>query len=277
MKRLSTNLLLVVGAFLVISIIIMALLAPVIAPYDPIDDANLIYSREPPSKKFPLGTDRQGRDIFSRIVFGARISLMIGVLTQALNTFIGVALGLIAGYSGGALDDLIMGFTNIMLTLPSLILALVITAALGPGLINIFIALGFTLWTYTCRVTRGQTLSVKEKEFVEAARAAGATKLRIISKHIFPHVLSPVLVIATLGVGTAILLEASLSFLGVGTQPPTPSWGLMLSQGRLYMFNSPWIMIFPGLAIFITILGFNLIGDGLRDILDPRTQRESEM
>ncbi|SFL05936.1 Binding-protein-dependent transport system inner membrane component [Halanaerobium salsuginis] len=178
-------------------------------------------------------------------------------------------MGLIAGYFGGKIDDLIMNITNLMLSIPSLILALAIMAVLGPGLINIFIALGFTLWTYTCRVTRAQTLAIKEKEFISAARALGASNKRIIFKHILPNIIGPVLVIATFGVASAILIESSLSFLGIGAQPPTPSWGTMLSNGKDYIWTAPWIMIYPGIAIVLTILGLNLMGDGIRDYLDP--------
>ncbi len=247
----------------------MAIFAPLIAPYDPIDDANLLNSLEEPGDIYKFGTDRQGRDILSRIIYGSRISLTIGIVTQIINTFIGVLLGLIAGYFGGRLDDLIMNITNLMLSIPSLILALAIMAVLGPGLINIFIALGFTLWTYTCRVTRAQTLSIKEKEYIAAAKALGASNTRIIFKHILPNIFAPILVIATFGVASAILIESSLSFLGIGAQPPTPSWGTMLSNGKDYIWTAPWIMIYPGIAIVLTILGLNLMGDGIRDYLDP--------
>ncbi|SRR6056297_503755 len=270
----GNNPLLFAGTVITLFVVIVAIFAPFIAPYHPWKDANLLHSLEPPSGKFLLGTDRQGRDLLSRIIFGARISLMVGLVAQSINTLIGTILGLTAGIIGGKVDDLIMGLTNIMLSLPPLILALGIMAALGPGLINIFIAVGFTYWTYTCRLTRGQTLTVKEKDFVEAARAIGSSRIRVVVRHILPQVLGPVLVIATMGVASAILIEAALSFLGVGTQPPTPSWGSILSRGRSYIWTAPWIMIFPGVAISLTVLGVNLLGDGLRDILDPRLRRE---
>lgn len=269
LKKMIKNPQLSIGLFITIIVMITAIFAPIIAPYDPVDDANLLNSLESPGEQFRLGTDRQGRDIFSRIIFGARISLSIGIITQIINTFVGVTLGLIAGYAGGKVDDLIMNITNIMLSIPPLILALAIMAVLGPGLINIFIALGFTLWTYTCRVTRAQTLSIKEKEYVSAARAIGASNIRIVFKHILPNIIGPVLVIATFGVASAILIESSLSFLGIGAQPPTPSWGTMLSNGKDYIWTAPWIMIYPGIAIVLTILGLNLMGDGIRDFLDP--------
>lgn len=267
------NPLLLTGSLITITIILMAIFAPWIAPYDPVKDANLLNSLKPPGGKFILGTDRQGRDLLSRIIFGARISLMVGFISQGINTLIGTILGISAGMIGGKVDDVIMSLTNIMLSLPSLILALAIMAVLGPGLINIFIALGFTLWTYTCRLSRAQVLSVREKDFVEAARALGASRLRIVWQHVLPNVFGPILVIATMGVGSAILIEAALSFLGIGTQPPTPSWGAMLSRGRDYIWTAPWIMIFPGVFLSITVLGVNLLGDGLRDMLDPRLRR----
>lgn len=273
LRVIKSNRLLLTGSIITFLVIVVAIFAPWIAPYHPWKDADLLHTLEPPGGKFLLGTDRQGRDLLSRIIFGARISLMVGLIAQSINTLIGTILGLTAGIVGGKVDDLIMGLTNIMLSLPPLILALGIMAALGPGLINIFIAVGFTYWTYTCRLTRGQTLTVKEKDFVEAARSIGASRLRIVTHHILPHVLGPVLVIATMGVASAILIEAALSFLGVGTQPPTPSWGSILSRGRSYIWTAPWIMIFPGLAISFTVLGVNLLGDGLRDILDPKLRR----
>lgn len=262
-----------VGTALTLLVIFTAIFAPFLAPYDPIKDSNLLYSRQPPDAMFRLGTDVQGRDLLSRIIFGARISLMVGLISQGINTIIGTTLGLLAGFWGGKVDDLIMGLTNMMLSIPPIILALAIMAALGPGLINIFIALGFTLWTWTCRVTRAQTMAVKEKDFVEAARALGSSSFRVCFKYIFPHILGPIIVIATFGVATAILLEASLSFLGIGAQPPTPSWGEMMSRGRDYIWTAPWLMIYPGIALVITILGLNLMGDGLRDYFDPRLKR----
>jgi len=269
------NLLLTVGISIMSIIIVIAIFAPFIASYDPIKDANLLNSLESPNEKFLLGTDRQGRDLLSRIIFGTRIALLVGIVAQSLNTAIGLFLGIWAGLSGGAIDDIIMAFTNTILSIPGLILALVIMAALGPGLVNVLIALGFTQWTYTCRVARSQVLSLKEKDFVQASRALGASTWRIVFRHVLPHILSPVLVIATLGVGIAILMESSLSFLGVGTQPPTPSWGLMLSSGRIYIYTAPWITIFPGIAVMVTVLGLNLIGDGLRDMLDPRLRHQA--
>jgi peptide/nickel transport system permease protein len=251
----------------------MALFAPFIAPYHPIDDADLMVSEEAPSLAFWFGTDSQGRDILSRIIYGARISLSVGLVSQLLNSIIGIVLGLTAGFFGKWWDDLVMGLTNIMMSIPSLVFALAIMALLGPGLINVFLALGVTNWTYSCRITRSQVLSTRELNYVKAAEALGYGKIRIMFTQVLPNIMGPILVIATLGAAGAILIEAALSFLGLGTQPPNPSWGGMLATAREQLFSAPWISIFPGIAIFITVLGLNLFGDGLRDFLDPRTSR----
>ena len=269
---LRTNLL--VGGAITAFIIVLAIFAPFIAPYHPVDDADLMVSDEPPNETYWFGTDNQGRDVLSRVIYGSRISLSVGLISQAFNTVIGVALGLSAGFFGRWWDDLVMGLTNIMLSIPSLIFALAVMALLGPGLLNVFLALGFTNWSYTCRITRSQALSVRSREYVKAARALGYGRTRIMFTQILPNIVGPILVIATLGVAGAILLEASLSFLGLGVQPPTPSWGGMLSAAREQLFTAPWISIYPGLAIFVTVLGLNLLGDGLRDILDPHTKTQ---
>lgn len=266
-----TNLL--VGGVIALTIVLIAIFAPLLAPYHPVDDADLMVSDEPPSAKFWFGTDNQGRDILSRVIFGARISLSVGLISQVFNTIIGIILGMTAGFFGKWWDDVVMGLTNIMLSIPSLIFALAIMAFLGPGLLNVFLALGFTNWSYTCRITRSQVLSARSLDYVMAARALGYGRIRIMFTQILPNIIGPILVIATLGVAYAILLEASLSFLGLGVQPPTPSWGAMLSTAREQLFTAPWISIFPGLAIFVTVLGLNLFGDGLRDLLDPHTVR----
>ena len=264
---------LMIGGAITLVIVLMALFAPLLAPYDPITQADLLRSEEPPSQTFLFGTDTQGRDILSRVIYGARVSLAIGLITQFLNSVIGVLLGLTAGFLGRWWDDLVMGLTNIMLSIPALVLALAIMAVLGPGLFNVFLALGFTNWSYSCRVTRSQVLAARSLDYVQAARALGQGRIRIMLRQILPNIVGPILVIATLGVAYAILTEASLSFLGLGAQPPTPSWGGMLSTAREQLFTAPWISIFPGLAIFVTVLGLNLLGDGLRDVLDPHTIR----
>lgn len=267
-----TNLL--VGGVISLVIVLIAVCAPVLAPFHPVNDADLMVSDEPPSARFWFGTDNQGRDILSRVIYGARISLSVGLISQAFNTLIGVVLGLTAGFFGKWWDDMVVGLTNIMLSIPSLIFALAVMAILGPGLLNVFLALGFTNWSYTCRITRSQTLSARTTDYVKAARALGYGRIRIMFTQVLPNIVGPILVIATLGVAGAILLEAALSFLGLGIQPPTPSWGGMLSTAREQLFTAPWISVFPGLAIFITVLGLNLLGDGLRDILDPHTTRQ---
>jgi peptide/nickel transport system permease protein len=259
------------GGAITLTVVLTAALAPWLAPYHPVDDANLLYADEPPSVKFWCGTDSHGRDILSRIIHGARISLAVGLISQGLNSLIGVILGLTAGYFGRWWDDVVMGLTNIMLAIPSIIFALAVMALLGPGLMNVFVALGFTNWSYSCRITRSQVLSAKSLDYVKAARALGYSRWRIMLTQILPNIVGPVLVVATLGVAGAILVEAALSFLGLGVQPPAPSWGGMLSFAREKIFTAPWISIFPGLAIFVTVLGLNLFGDGLRDLLDPHT------
>ena len=264
---------LVLGAVVTVVMIVIAIFAPLIAPYDPIYDADLMVAEEPPSLSYIFGTDDQGRDIFSRVVYGARISLSVGLISQLMNSIIGITLGLIAGYFGKWVDDLIMGLTNIMLSIPSIIFALAIMALLGPGLINVFIALGFTNWSYTCRITRSQALYTKNLNYVNASRALSYSEVNIMFTQILPNIVGPILVIATLGISGAILIEASLSFLGLGTQPPTPSWGGMLATAREQLFTAPWISIFPGMFIFLTVLGLNLFGDGLRDLLDPHTSQ----
>lgn len=259
-----------IGLIITATVVIMAIFAPFIAPYH-YAEAVLMDALQPPSigGGHLLGTDKYGRDILSRLIYGSQLTLMIGLTAQTINLLIGVSLGLLAGYFGGKVDDLIMGLTNITLSMPVLILALAIMSLLGPGLINLFIALGITNWCYTCRVTRSETLSTKEQDFVEGARAMGCSIIRILRKHILPNIVAPILVIATLGIADAILLGASLGFLGLGAQPPNPEWGTMLSHGRAYMQLAPWITIIPGVALVLTILGFNLLGDGIRDITDP--------
>jgi peptide/nickel transport system permease protein len=265
---------LVIGSLTTLLIAVMAIFAPLLAPYHPVDDADLMHSEEPPSRAYLFGTDNQGRDILSRVIYGARVSLSIGLVTQSLNSVIGILLGLTAGFFGNWWDDVVMGLTNIMLSIPGLVFAVAIMAVLGPGLFNVFLALGFTNWSYSCRVTRSQVLTTRSLDYVTAARALGDGRVRIMLTQILPNILGPILVIATLGVAYAILTEASLSFLGLGAQPPTPSWGGMLSTAREQLFTAPWISMFPGLAIFVTVLGLNLLGDGLRDALDPHTTRQ---
>jgi ABC-type dipeptide/oligopeptide/nickel transport system permease subunit len=263
----------VIGLLIVGVLAITAIAAPWLAPRDPTlnDLANAL--RPPRSPGFPLGTDSLGRDVLSRVIWGSRISLTVGVVVQIVAVLIGTLLGLLAGFYRGRADDVVTGLTNVMFALPRLLFAMAIVAALGPNIINVFIALGMVGWPAICRLVRAQTLSLCGKDFVESARAVGATDLRIIARYILPNALSPIIVLGTLGMAHTILAEASLSFLGLGVQPPTPSWGTMMSRGHLYIWQAPWLMLFPGLAIFITVVGLNLLGDGLRDILDPHLRR----
>lgn len=268
-QRLVRNRGAVFGAVLVMVLIIAAVAAPWIAPFDPAKQ-DLRSSLQPPSRVHLFGTDVHGRDIFSRIVYGARISLRIGTLGTILGGSMGVLLGLLAGFYGGRIDTLIVRFVDILLAFPGLLLAIAIIAVIGPGLENVIIAVGIFSIPSFARVVRGSTLSVKQQEFVTAARTVGVTDARIMARHILPNVLAPILVLATMRIATAILTAASLSFLGLGAQPPTPEWGAMLADGREYMVLAPHVALFPGLAILLAVLGFNLLGDGLRDALDPR-------
>lgn len=261
---------LAIGGVLVGVLVLAAALAPVIAPFDPVRDADLNNYLRPPGAPFALGTDTFGRDVLSRVIYGARVSLGVGIAVQASALVIGVTLGLLAGFFGGRVDQLIMRLTEVVFAFPGLLFAIAIMAVIGPSLYNVFLALGLVSWTSLARVVRGQVLSLKEQEYVEAARAVGASNARIIARHILPNTLAAVVVLVTLGIGGAILAEAGLSFLGLGAQPPQPSWGSMLSAGRDYLLQAPWLSVYPGLAIFLTVMGFNLLGDGIRDLLDPR-------
>ena len=272
-KRVRRNANVVIGLLIVGLLATTAVSAPWVAPRDPTrnDLANAL--RPPNSPGFPLGSDNLGRDILSRVIWGSRISLTVGVVVQSMAIFLGTLLGVLAGFYGGWADDVVSGLTNVMFALPRLLFAMAIVAALGPNLFNLFIALGLVGWPAICRLVRAQTLSICGKDFVEGARAIGATDLRIITRYILPNALSPIIVLATLGMAQAILAEASLSFLELGVQPPTASWGNMMSRGQAYIWHAPWLMLFPGLAIFIAVIGLNLLGDGLRDALDPQLRR----
>ena len=258
-----------VGGVLVCAFVLVAALAPLLSPYDPVsaDFANVL---SPPTRAHPFGTDDIGRDILSRVVYGSRISLQAGLFTVAVALCIGLPLGLVAGYLGGRVDNLIMRGLEVVLAFPGLVLALGITAVLGPKLIHALFAIGVVFVPNFARLIRAQVLSVKEHDFVAAARALGASDRRLVILHILPNCLAPLLVQCSFSVAFGILTEAALSFLGMGTQPPTPSWGIMLSAGRGYLEQAPWLGAFPGLAIFLAVLGFNLLGDGIRDALDPR-------
>lgn len=269
------------GIIIILSFVIIAILAPYIAPYDP-ERLDLPNQFQKPSREHLFGTDDMGRDIFSRILYGARIDLTIGIIVVFASFAIGVSLGVIAGYMGGRIDEIIMRITDIFLAFPGLVLVFVIAYALRDGvwiidnvLYIVMASLIIVWWPGFTRITRGQALSVRENEYVEAARAVGASNFRIIFKHVLPNCLSPVIVRATMEFGVAILVVAALGFLGVGAESGTPEWGAMIAEGRDYIDPDlyPWIPTFPGLAILIVVLGFNFIGDGLRDILDPRIRR----
>jgi peptide/nickel transport system permease protein len=263
------------GALIVGLVIVAALAAPWLATTDPIDQ-DLAAALKPPfwapdgSREHPLGTDHLGRDVYSRLIYGAQISLTISVLAALLGAAVGVAAGLVAGYRGGRVGAVIMRIVDLNLAFPLILLALAVVALLGANLRNLVIVMAITTWMIYARVVRGLSLTLREQEFVQAVRALGAHDARIIARHILPNVLPAVLVIWTLEVARVILMESALSFLGLGVPPPTPTWGRMLAEGRDYLTMAGWISIFPGLAIMLTVLGINFLGDGLRDLLDPR-------
>ena len=261
-----------IGGVIIGVLIAVAIFAPWIAPFDPIRDADLNNYLHRPGGPYLMGADVFGRDVFSRIVYGTRVSLGVGVAVQTSALILGMALGLLSGFYGGWVDNIIMRVTEVISAFPGLLFAIAVMAVIGPNLYNVFVALGLVSWTSLARLIRGQTLAIRHQEYVEAARALGASNARIILRHILPNATAPAIVLVTLGIGGAILSEASLSFLGLGAQPPTPSWGSMLSTGRDYLLQAPWLSIYPGLAIFVTVMGFNLLGDGLRDLLDPHMQ-----
>ncbi len=268
-RRLKKNKVAVAGLFLLVFLAIVAVFAPLVAP-EGIDDQNYGRILEPPSGENLLGTDNLGRDVFSRIIYGSRISLTIGFITTSIGVVIGGILGSIAGYYGGRIDNLIMRFIDIILAIPGLLLAIALVSALGPSLTNLMIAVGIASVPQFARLVRASVLSTKENEFIEAAQCLGASDLHIIVKHIWPNSFAPVLVQATLRMGAAIVVASGLSFLGLGSEPPTPEWGALLSDGRRFLRDAWWMATFPGVAIMITVLAFNLVGDGLRDALDPR-------
>lgn len=267
-RRFRRNQLALAGLALVAFLAVTAALAPVIALYNPLQ-VDLDRQFQPPSALHLFGTDVYGRDLLSRIIFGARISLVIGFVPSILSMVIGATLGVLAGYYGRQIDAIIMRLADVVLAFPSLLLAMVVTYTLGASLYTLFIALSVVRWASAARVVRSQTLSVKERDFVLAARAVGVSDRRIMFRHIIPNCLAPILVLLTLNIPDAIMAEAGLSFLGVGAQPPTPSWGLMINEAQQYLFSAPWASILPGVAILLTVLGFNFVGDGLRDAMDP--------
>ena len=262
-----------IGLIIILFLIFVAIFAPFLASHHPYEQ-NLEKALLAPCLEYPFGTDDLGRCIFSRIIFGTRTSLQIGIIVTSITACIGIIMGLIAGYYGGLADEIIMRLVDIFLAFPGLVLALTIAGLMGPGLFNVMFALSLVGWMGYTRVVRGSVLAVKEKEFVETAKSLGANNLYILIHHILPNVIAPVIVMATLGIGHTILAAAGLSFLGLGAQPPIPVWGAMLNNGKAFMRTAPYLTIFPGLAIMITVLAFNFLGDGLRDLLDPRLKEK---
>jgi peptide/nickel transport system permease protein len=258
----------VIGATTIALVTLVALAAPVLAPYDPV--AQIAKPLLPPGGEYLAGTDEFGRDELSRLIHGARVSLYVGVLAVLLALALGGTSGIVAGFHGGGIDDVTMRVMDVLQSMPALVLAIAITAVLGSSLTNVMLAIGIVYSPAFARVARGPTLAVVQRPYIEAARAIGAPSPVIVLRHVLPNVAAPILVQATVSLSTAILTEAALSFLGLGTQPPTASWGLMLSAARQYMLIDPWIAVLPGSAIALSVLGFNLLGDGLRDVLDPQ-------
>ena len=261
-----------IGIIVVALLLLMALLAPLLARHDPIR-VDLMRQLQPPSLEHWMGTDIQGRDVWARLVYGARISLAVGLISQSIALALGLTFGLLAGYYGRWIDDFVMRLADVTLAFPTLLLLIAMVAALQPSLLVVFITVGIVGWAGMARLVRGQVLVVRQLEYVQAARALGTPDRRLIARHVLPNVIAPVIIASTLGMAGAIMAEAALSFLGLGVQPPTPSWGAMIADGRdlSQLRASPWTSLFPGLAIGVTVLGFNLLGDALRDALDPRS------
>jgi len=271
-KRFLRNKSVIIGGTLILIVVFCAVFASVISPHDPfvMDPAN---SNQPPSREHPLGTDNLGRDLMTRLFYGARVSLQVGLVAVGFAMTFGSALGLIAGYYGGWLDILIMRVVDIFLSFPVILLAIAFVAALGPGTFNLMLALAMVAWTQYTRVVRSSVLALKEEEFVLAARTIGASSFRIMTTYILPNALAPIIVLATLGLGTAVISESTLSFLGLGIRPPAASWGNTLNFGLRFIREAPHLSTFPGIAIMLTVLGFNLLGNGIRDVTDPKLSR----
>ncbi|MBN1317518.1 MAG: ABC transporter permease [Anaerolineales bacterium] len=272
---LRRNRLATMGAIIIVLLVFLALAGSNLSPYDPIE-IDIPSRLQPPDWQHPFGTDDFGRDVLSRVLDGASISLQVGCIAVGISMVVGTLLGAISGFYGGWLDELIMRIMDVLFAFPAILLAIAILAALGPGIGNAMIAIGVVYTPIFARITRASVLTVREEVFIEAARSIGSNDRRILFRHILPNVLAPIIVETTVSMAFAILAEAALSFLGLGTQPPTPSWGRMLSESRSFIQNAPWLGIFPGLAIMFTVMGFNFFGDGLRDALDPRMKQVLE-
>ena len=275
LRAFRRDLLAVISLVVIILFALGAILAPVLTPYPEQGrgEPNILQKFQPPSRAHPLGTDYLGRDVWARILFGGRSSLSIGFLVVFIASVLGTPLGAIAGYFGGKVDEILMRITDVFLAFPPLLLAIAIAAALGASFVNTMIAIAITWWPWYARLVRAQTLSLREQFFIEAARSIGISDWTIIARHILPNVLTPVLVQATMDIGSAILTGAAMSFIGLGVQPPTADWGSMISTGRVYFIERPWFAGSAGAAIFLVTLSFNLLGDAVRDVVDPRTRR----
>ena len=271
-RVLRRNAMFILGLIIVLGVTFAAVFAPLIAPFDP-NELNLDAILKAPCAEFPLGTDRLGRDVLSRLLYGGRVSLWVGFVAVGISISIGALLGLVSGYFGGLVDEIVMRFVDIMLCFPSFFLILAVVAFLEPSLFNIMVVIGLTSWMGVARLVRAETLTLREREFVSAARLAGTSTWRIMTRHILPNAMAPVTISAILGIGGAILIESGLSFLGLGVQPPQASWGNMLMDGKSVIEEASWLSLFPGLAILITVLGYNLLGESLRDFLDPRLKK----
>ncbi len=277
LRRLARRRTALFGLAVVAAVALTAILAPLVSPFDPLEQDISQRLREPgwqdaQGRVHPLGTDHLGRDILARIIYGSRIALLVGVAAVAISGVLGLMIGLVAGYFGGRVDDFFMRLADIQLAFPFILLAIAVIGVLGPSLQNIIIVIGVSSWVVYARVVRGEVLSIREREFVQAAIALGGRNGRIVLHHVLPNAFTPWLVVATLDMARVIVIESALSFLGLGVQPPTPTWGGMLADGRVYLSTAWWLATFPGLAILVTVLGINLFGDGLRDTLDPRLQ-----
>ena len=274
LQRITKHNLALVGLIILVPMFLCAVLAPLISPHDPVepDLKNILTG---PTWSHPFGTDTLGRDVFSRVIYGSRISLLVGFVSVGIATLIGIMIGAVSGYSGGIIDELIMRFVDLMMCFPTFFLILAVIALLEPSIWNIMLVIGLTNWMGIARLVRAEILSIKGKEYVLAAKAMGFPRRRIIFGHVLPNALSPVYVVATLGIGGAILTESALSFLGIGVQPPTPSWGNILTQAKDNIEVAWWLSLYPGLAIFLTVMGYNLLGEGLRDVFDPRRRYQA--
>ncbi len=271
-RVLRRNAMFILDLIIVLGVTFAAVFAPLIAPFDP-NELHLDAILKAPCAEFPLGTDRLGRDVLSRLLYGGRVSLWVGFVAVGISISIGALLGLVSGYFGGLVDEIVMRFVDIMLCFPSFFLILAVVAFLEPSLFNIMVVIGLTSWMGVARLVRAETLTLREREFVSAARLAGTSTWRIMTRHILPNAMAPVTISAILGIGGAILIESGLSFLGLGVQPPQASWGNMLMDGKSVIEEASWLSLFPGLAILITVLGYNLLGESLRDFLDPRLKK----